>query len=106
MATGKKLKDIFAPTVEPNIALEVPVRIEGRPRSAEPYQKVTVTLYDRQVLALDRAALSIRELTGQIVSRAALIRAILDEVAESLNPASPGFKEAALERLQGLDLTK
>ena len=48
MATGKKALDIFTPTTgkRPEIGIEVPERIEGRPRAAEPYQKVTVTLKD------------------------------------------------------------
>ena len=77
MATGKKALDIFTPTVgkRPDIGVEVAERIEGRPRATEPYQKVTVTLYERQILNLDKVALVIRERTGQAVSRAELIRA-------------------------------
>ena len=46
MATGKKALDIFTPTTgkKAKLGVEVPERIEGRPRAAEPYQKVTVTL--------------------------------------------------------------
>jgi hypothetical protein len=41
MATGKKAQDIFQPTTgkKADIGKEVPERIEGRPRAAEPYQK-------------------------------------------------------------------
>ena len=93
MATGKKALDIFTPTTgkRPDIGIEVPERIEGRPRAAEPYQKVTVTLYERQILHLDKVALTIRERTGKAVSRAELIRAILDAAAGSLNPEAPDF---------------
>jgi hypothetical protein len=93
MATGKRALDIFTPTTgkRPIIGIEVPERIEGRPRAAEPYQKVTVTLYERQILSLDKVALVIRERTGQAVSRAELIRAILDAAAGSLNPEAKGF---------------
>lgn len=93
MATGKKALDIFTKTTgkKPEIGIEVPERIEGRPRSAEPYQKVTVVLYERQILKLDKVALAIRERTGQAVSRAELIRAILDNVAGSLNLEAPDF---------------
>ncbi|MDZ4242251.1 MAG: hypothetical protein U1D99_05445 [Candidatus Omnitrophota bacterium] len=93
MATGKKALDIFTPTTgkRADIGIEVPERIEGRPRAAEPYQKVTVTLYERQILHLDKAALVIRERTGQAVSRAELIRAVLDKAAGSLNPEAPDF---------------
>lgn len=79
--TGKKAE----------IRVEVPERIEGRPRAAEPYQKVTVILYERQILSLDKVALAIREGTGEAVSRAELIRAILDSAAGSLNPEAPDF---------------
>lgn len=99
MATGKKAKDIFTPTTgkKAKLGVEVPERIEGRPRAAEPYQKVTVTLFDRQILALDKVALVIRERTGQAVSRAELIRAILDTAAGSLNPQSAEFDKNVRE---------
>ena len=93
MATGKKALDIFTPTTgkKADIGIEVAERVEGRPLAAEPYQKVTVTLYDRQIFLLDKASLAIRERTGQAVSRAELIRAILDTAAGSLNPEAPDF---------------
>ena len=99
MATGKKALDIFTPTTgkKADIGIEVPERIEGRPRAAEHYQKVTVTLFDRQILSLDKVALTIRERTGQAVSRAELIRAILDKVAGSLNPEAPDFNKNVRE---------
>ena len=93
MATGKKALDIFTPTTgkKADIGIEVPERIEGRPRAAEPYRKVTVTLFERQIIALDKVALAIRERTGQAVSRAELIRAVVDAAAGSLNPEAPDF---------------
>ena len=98
MATGKKALDIFQPTTgkKADIGKEVPERIEGRPRAAEPYQKVTVILYERQILSLDKIALAIRERTGEAVSRAELIRAILDAAAGSLNPEAPDFSKTIL----------
>ena len=93
MATGKKALDIFQPTTGKmaDIGGEVAERIECRPRAAEPYQKVTVTLYERQILSLDKVAIVIRERTGQAVSRAELIRAVLDKAAGSLKPETPDF---------------
>jgi hypothetical protein len=90
--SGEKVMDI-KPTPEKRVhtGSEIPEQIEGRPRAAEPYQKVTVTLYERQILSLDKAALVIRERTGQAVSRAELIRAILDKAAGSLNPEAKDF---------------
>ena len=99
MATGKKALDIFTPTTgkRADIGVEVAERIEGRPRAAEPYQKVTVTLYERQIILLDKAALVIRERTGQAVSRSELIRAVLDRAAGDLNPESPDFDKTGRE---------
>ena len=93
MATGKQALDIFQRTTgkRAEIKVEVPERIKGRPAAAEPYQKVTVVLYDRQILFLDKVALAIRERTGQMVHRAELIRAIVDKAAGGLNPDAPDF---------------
>ena len=99
MATGKKALDIFTKTTGKlaDIGIEVPERIKGRPVAAERYQKATVVLYERQILSLDKVALVIRERTGQAVSRAELIRAILDKVAGSLNPEAPDFDKNVRE---------
>jgi len=99
MATGKKALDIFTPTTgkKADIGIEIKKRIEGRPRAAEPYQKVTVTLFERQIIHLDKTTLTIRERTGQRVSRAELIRAILDTAAGSLNSEGPGFDKNVRE---------
>ena len=99
MATGKKALDIFTPTTgkKADIGIEIKKRIEGRPRAAEPYQKVTVTLFERQIIALDKVALTIRERTGQAVSRAELIRALVDAAAGSLNPQAAEFDKTVRE---------
>lgn len=90
MATGKKAKDIFTRTTRPaDIGLEVAPRIKGRPRLAESYQKVTVCLFDRHVLFLDKVALAIREKTGKRVNRAELVRSIVDHAAAFLRPDKP-----------------
>ena len=94
MATGKKALDIFQRTTgkRPVIGLEVAERMgRGRPGAGEPYQKVTVTLYDRQILMLDKVALAFRERTGEFTNRAELIRVIIDQAAASLNPDGPDF---------------
>jgi len=96
MATGKKAKDIFARTAKgPEIGLEVSPRLKGRPRAPEAYRKVTVCLFDRQVLLLDKVALAIQEKTGRIVNRAELVRAIVDQTAASI---SPDKKDADFEK--------
>jgi hypothetical protein len=44
---------------------------------------VSVVLFNRQILRLDDAASVIRQKTGTVVTRAALIRAIIDGVLDS-----------------------
>jgi hypothetical protein len=74
--TGKSAKDIFATTAKP--------KGPGRPPSHdEAWTKVTVVLFNRQIVFLDRLAANIRAKTGAAVSRAQLIRAIIDAVTES-----------------------
>jgi len=95
MATGKRARDIFTRTTSPaDISLDVTPRQIGRPRTAEPYQKVTVCLFDRHVLTLDKVALAIRERTGKPVRRAELVRAMVDHVAARLDPSRPDFDQA------------
>jgi hypothetical protein len=91
--TGKQAMSACTPTTRKGTeaGINIPERSGGRPRAAEPYQKVTVTLYERQILSLDKAAQVIRERTGQAVSRAELIRAVLDAAAGSLNPEAKDF---------------
>lgn len=101
MATGKKARDIFTKTTKPADIGPEP-GIEGRPRAAEPYQKVTVCLFDRHVLLLDKVALAIREKTGQSVRRAELIRAMVEQAAGTLRPDAKGFDKAVRSLLPGL----
>jgi hypothetical protein len=44
---------------------------------------VSVILFDRQIVQLDRLATEIRNETGMVVNRAALIRAVLDGLFDS-----------------------
>ena len=100
MATGKKAKDIFARTTRPaNIELEVTPRMKGRPQTAEPYQKVTVCLFDQHVLFLDKVALAIREKTGKRVRRAELIRAALDHLTGGIYPPKADAFDKAVRQL-------
>ena len=60
-------------------------RRPGRsPVHAESWTKVTVVLFDRQVQFLDRLAASIRGEQGVSISRAQVIRALVDSVRDSL----------------------
>lgn len=56
----------------------------GRPVvHTEPWAKVTVVLLDRHVAYLDRLAIEIRLKHGKAISRAEIIRALIDAAAES-----------------------
>lgn len=101
MATGKKAKDIFARTKPEDIGLKSKPRGHGR-QAAESYQKVTVCLFDRHVLFLDKVALAIREKTGKRVNRAELVRAIVDSAAAGIDPERKDFDKAVRALLPGL----
>jgi hypothetical protein len=79
--TTKKLpQDSNAPTAQ---AAE-PKRRPGRPPvHDEAWTKVTVVLFDRQIAFLDRVAANIRAQSGAAISRAQLVRALLDAVSEA-----------------------
>jgi len=99
MATGKQPKDIFASTADaPKVSATTKPRGIGRPKSPEKYQKVTVPLYDRHIIQLDKAALAVRERTGEHVSRVDLIRSLIDSAGDALDPESEGF-DAAIRKL-------
>ena len=105
MATGKKAKDIFTKTADTKpTTRKAPSPGLGRPKTAEPYTKVTVCLFDRQTLWMDKVSLAIREKTGQHIARAELVRGILDYVQKRIvpDPSSPDFEKAARSFLPGL----
>jgi hypothetical protein len=77
---SKVSADIFAPTRRPNNSRRKP----GRPPvHDEAWTKVTVVLFNRQIVFLDRLAANIRARSGAAISRAQLIRALLDAVADA-----------------------
>ena len=72
--------DIFAPTRRNSMERK---RGPGRPPvHDEAWTKVTVVLFDRQIAFLDRLAGNIRARNGAAISRAQLIRALVDALAE------------------------
>ena len=72
--------DIFAPTRPTPTGKRKP----GRPAvHDEAWTKVTVVLFNRQIVFLDRLAANIRAHSGAAISRAQLIRALLDAVADA-----------------------
>lgn len=56
----------------------------GRPIvHTEPWAKITVVLLDRHVAYLDRLAIDIRLKHGKAISRAEIIRALIEAAAQS-----------------------
>src|SRR5687768_1078617 len=77
---AKPPADIFAPTQD----IQAPRRGPGRPPvHDEEWTKVTVVLFNRQIVFLDRLAANIRAQSGAAISRAQLIRALVDAVADA-----------------------
>lgn len=77
---SKPPADIFASTRRTADVKRGP----GRPPvHDEEWTKVTVVLFNRQIVFLDRVASSIRAHNGAAISRAQLIRALVDAVAEA-----------------------
>jgi hypothetical protein len=78
-ASGQKA-DIFAPTRRPAAGKRRP----GRPPvHDEAWTKVTVVLFNRQIVFLDRLAANIRAQSGAAISRAQLIRAVVDAISDA-----------------------
>src|SRR3954462_13571141 len=77
---AKASADIFAPTRRTTSAKRKP----GRPPvHEEAWTIVTVVLFSRQIVFLDRLAANIRAQSGAASSRAQLIRALLDALADA-----------------------
>jgi hypothetical protein len=91
--TGKTAQDIFAPT-----APDTPRVGPGRPPiHDEAWTKVTVVLFNRQIVYLDRLALEIRQQTGAVVKRAERIRALIDARAASKLDLTTATSEADIK---------
>ena len=72
--------DLFARTKRAPAGTRKP----GRPPvHEEAWTKVTVVLFNRQIVFLDRLAANIRAQSGAAISRAQLIRALVDAVADA-----------------------
>jgi len=93
--TGKTSQDIFSPS---RGARAVQRRRPGRPPiHDEAWTKVTVVLFNRQIVFLDRMAANIRAQSGAAISRAQLIRALLDAVADADIDLTSAMSEADLK---------
>lgn len=62
---------------------EAPKKRGRRPSHTEHWTKVTVVLFDRQIVFLDRLGADIRATSGVAISRAHVIRALIDALANS-----------------------
>jgi hypothetical protein len=49
----------------------------------ETWSKVTVVLFDRQIVHLDRLATDIRVKSGKVINRAEIIRGLIDGLIDS-----------------------
>jgi hypothetical protein len=78
---GKSGDDIFVPHVDS--AEAKPKKRGRRPSHTEHWTKVTVVLFDRQIVFLDRLGADIRAASGVAISRAHVIRALIDALSES-----------------------
>lgn len=72
----------------------------GRPRThREAWTKVSVVMFERQVLELDRLTTAIRSKTGANLTRAEVIRALLDALDESRLDVTSVLSGAQLQRI-------
>jgi len=78
---GKSGTDIFVPGE--GSASDRPKKRGRRPSHTEHWTKVTVVLFDRQIVFLDRLSADIRAASGVAISRAHVIRALVDALGES-----------------------
>jgi hypothetical protein len=69
----------------------------GRPPvHSETWSKVSVVLFDRQILHLDRLTREIRSKSGKLVNRAEIIRALIDGLIDSGMDITPATSEGDL----------
>lgn len=72
----------------------------GRPRThREAWTKVSVVMFERQVVELDRLTTAIRRKTGSNLTRAEVIRALLDGLNESHLDVTTVTSGAHLKRM-------
>jgi hypothetical protein len=93
-STARKKADLFSPTRRASGGKRGP----GRPPvHDEAWTKVTVVLFNRQIVFLDRLAANIRAQSGAAISRAQLIRALVDAVADADIDLTAATSEADLK---------
>ena len=88
------------PTRQIRKAATRPRAKRGRPRThREAWTKVSVVMFERQVLDLDRLTTAIRGKTGAHLTRAEIIRALLDALDESRLDVTSVVSGAQLKHL-------
>lgn len=93
-AAPVKNADIFARTKR---TPSVPRRPGRPPVHDEAWTKVTVVLFNRQIVFLDRLAANIRAQSGAAISRAQLLRSLVDAVADADIDLTAATSEADLK---------
>lgn len=84
IATPDQKKKEPKPIPQKEIDKETSIKSRGRPaQHTESWTKVTVVLLDRQIHWIDNLASEIRLNTRAALSRAEILRAMIDAVAES-----------------------
>ncbi len=79
---GKTGEEIFAVRSDKGDGA-IPKKRGRRPSHTEHWTKVTVVLFDRQIVFLDRLGADIRASSGVAISRAHVIRALIDALSAS-----------------------
>lgn len=75
-------------------------RRRGRPRThREAWTKVSVVIFERQILVLDKLTTAIRSKTGATITRAEVIRSLLDALDESPLDVTNVVSGAQLKRM-------
>ena len=83
--------------VKPGNARPATRAVRGRPHvHQETWSKVSVVLFDRQIVHLDRLATDIRGRSGKAINRAEIIRALIDGLIESGMDITASGSEADL----------
>src|SRR5207245_4773827 len=78
------------------------VRAKAKPSRGRPpvhqesWSKVSVVLFDRQIVHLDRLAIDIRGRSGKVLNRAEIIRALIDGLIDSGMDVTTAGSEADL----------
>ena len=83
--------------IKPAKTLTIRKAGRGRPRvHSDTWSKVSVVLFDRQIVHLDRLATDIRGINGKVLNRAEIIRALIDGLIDSGMDVKDAASEADL----------